>query len=221
VDPVAQYYTSSVLRAAAQCTVSRPPFLISHSSSDGHRTRRQPVRRHLVCTDSLIALQCLSGYSSDYPIVAEVLLQVSNQRTSRESVVFGRVPEHCGLPGNEAADVAAMKGPLVSDRALGTNIFSCVFRAVLSSWQAEWDIALGNKLLVVKPSVQEWQGSFKTVLGEEVTLMCLRIVHTPDTRTLVTRAAGARLHTLWCPSYRGTYLGALLWLHGSPPYLST
>jgi hypothetical protein len=44
--------------------------------------------------------------------------------------------------------------------------------------------------------------------------------HTPDTRTLVTRAACAWLYTLRCPSYRGKCLGGRPWLRRSPLYPS-
>jgi hypothetical protein len=95
------------------------------------------------------------------------------------------------------AKAAAMHGPLVSDRALGTEVSACLRRAVLSSWQVEWDSALGNKLCIVKPSVQEWQSSFRVVRRDEFTLTHLRMSHTPGTRTLVTKGADASLYTLW------------------------
>jgi hypothetical protein len=70
--------------------------------------RHQPGRHHLVCTGSLSALQCLSGHFHDFPIVSEILLQISNLRTAGQSAVFCWVPGHCGLPCNEAIDAAAM-----------------------------------------------------------------------------------------------------------------
>jgi hypothetical protein len=50
-----------------------------------------------------------------------------------------------------------------------------------ATWQAEWDSALGSKLLMVKPSVQEWQSSFRAVRKDEVALKRLRICHTHPT----------------------------------------
>jgi hypothetical protein len=91
---------------------------------------------------------------------------------------LGTVPGHCSLPDNEAADAAAVRGPFVSDRGLGTDVCSCLRRAILSSWQAEWHVALGKTLRMVTPSVKEWQSSFRAVRKAEVTLTCLRIAHT-------------------------------------------
>jgi hypothetical protein len=45
--------------------------------------------------------------------------------------------------------------------------------------------------------------------------------HTPDTRTLVTRAAGARLYTLRCPSNRGAHLGGLHSVRRSPLFVTS
>jgi hypothetical protein len=136
-----------------------------------------------------------SASLSRLPIVAEVLLQVSNLLTSGQSVVLCRAPGHCGLHGKDATDAsaraAAVHGPLVSDRALGTDVCSCLCHAILSSWQADWDNALGNRLRMVKPSVQEWQSAFRALRTDEVTPRHLRVSH-----TLVTRGAGACLHTL-------------------------
>jgi hypothetical protein len=70
-----------------------------------------------------------------------------------------------------------VRGPLISNRAVGTDVCTCLRYAVLSSWQAEWDCARGNKLRVVKPSMQEWQSSFRVIRKDEVILTCLRIGH--------------------------------------------
>jgi hypothetical protein len=52
------------------------------------------------------------------------------------------------LPGNEAADAAAkattLHGTLVSDRTPGNDVCTFLHRAILSSWQDEWDNAQGN-----------------------------------------------------------------------------
>jgi hypothetical protein len=82
-----------------------------------------------------------------------------------------------GLPDNEAADAASKHGTLVSDRTLGSDVHTFLHRAILSLWQDEWDNAQGNKLCMVKPSVQVWQSSFSIVRKEEVSLTHLQIGH--------------------------------------------
>jgi hypothetical protein len=151
--------------------------------------RRQPRCHHLVYTDTLTALRCLSGHSPYHPIVAVLLQQVSNLRISAQYVMFCWLqyvmfcwlPGHCDLPVNEpanaAAKVATVRGQLVSDRALGTGVCTCLLGTILSWWQTEWDSALGNKLRMVKSSVQEWQSSFRSVLKDLVTLTHLTQGH--------------------------------------------
>jgi hypothetical protein len=104
-------------------------------------------------------LQYLSGQSPEHPLGAEILLQVSNLRTSGQSVVFCWLLGYCGLPWPRGCRCGNCErtGPLVSDRALGTDVCTCLRRAILSSWQATWDSAVGNELRMVRSSVQEWQ----------------------------------------------------------------
>jgi hypothetical protein len=166
--------------------------------------RHQSGSHYFVCTDTLRAFQCLSGYSPDHCIVVYVLLQVSDLRTSGQSVVCCWVPGHCFLPGNEADDAAALHRPLVSDLALGIDVCSCLRRAILSSWQAEWDSARDKKLRVVKPSVQEWQSAFRAVRKDKVAITRLGIGHTRLTRIDTRREERRRLSVQ-------TVVSILLW----------
>jgi ribonuclease HI len=171
-------------------------------------TRRQPRRHCLVCADSLGALRCVSGYSPDHTIVAEILTQAPELRTSVQSVVFCWVPGHCGLPGNEAADVvakaAAVHGPLVSDRAHGgTYGCSCLRRAILSQWQDQWNKLCSETICagvaILRHSRREKRSGSHAPPARS---------RAPDTWTLA-RQAGARLYTLRCPAYCGTYPAGL------------
>jgi hypothetical protein len=73
-------------------------------------------------------MQHLNCCCPDLPIVAEIVLQVSDLRK----------PGHCGLPGHDAADAAAkavaMHGRLVSNKTLGTDFCTCLRRTILSTW---------------------------------------------------------------------------------------
>jgi hypothetical protein len=155
-------------------------------------------------------LQCLGRYSPDHPYCC------SDPAPSIQPAHLGTVcgvcwvPGHCGLPGREAADAAAMHGPLVSDRALGTGR--------LLSTSSRYFILVASRV-----EQCSWQ---QTAYGETTTAGVANLLqsrpegrshpqvppdwsHTLDTRTLVTREADACLYTLQCPSYRGTYLGGL------------
>jgi hypothetical protein len=51
--------------------------------------RRQLQQCHLICTDSLSALQGLNCYSPGHPIVIEILIQLSHLHQSATSIVLG------------------------------------------------------------------------------------------------------------------------------------
>jgi ribonuclease HI len=69
--------------------------------------RQQHLQCHLICTDSLSALQSLSSYSRDHPIVNEIMYQPSHLQKAGKFVEMCCVPGHTGLAGNEAADATA------------------------------------------------------------------------------------------------------------------
>jgi hypothetical protein len=99
------------------------------------------------------------------------------------------------LPGSEAADAAAkaaaLHGTLGSGRTVGSDVRTLLHRAILSSWQDEWDNAQRNKLRMVKPCVQVWQSSFSVVRKAEVSLTRFRIGHTLLTHIHLLRGEAA------------------------------
>jgi hypothetical protein len=99
-------------------------------------------------------------------------------------------------PSKKATDAAAVHGTHVSVPALGTNVYTFLRRAILSSWQAEWHSDLGSKLRLLKPSVQEWQSSFRAVRKDEVTLARLWVGHTRLKHGPLSRGQPSR-----CPSW--------------------
>jgi hypothetical protein len=115
-------------------------------------------------------------------MVIEILTEVSHLHKSGKSVVFCWVRGHTGLPGNEVADAAAktatLHGFIIFDTALGSDVHTFLHRALLSSWQDEWSDIQGDKLCMVKPSMQSWYSSFSAMRNEAVMLSHLRIGHT-------------------------------------------
>jgi hypothetical protein len=62
-------------------------------------------------------------------------------------------------------------GSLMSDWALGIDIHAFFHHAVLSPWQDECTNTQGNKLCMVKPSVQLWHST--VIRKEKVMFKCL------------------------------------------------
>jgi hypothetical protein len=108
------YCTFTSVFTAEPCSLYRAlPFL-----------RRQPRQCHLICTDSLSALQNPSSYSRDHPIFNQILIQLSHLQKSGKSVVFCSVPCFARNLTSEGAVVSVNRTFLHS--------------AVLSSWKYKW-----------------------------------------------------------------------------------
>jgi hypothetical protein len=75
------------------------------------------------------------------------------------------------MPGSEAADgeskAAVLHVALVFDQAVGNYVPALLHCFLLSSWQGTCTDTQGNKLRVVKSSVQTWQLSFSAVTPSE------------------------------------------------------
>jgi hypothetical protein len=87
-----------------------------------------------------------------------ILSQVSQPSQGREvcCILVGAWLQ--SLPVNEttsaAAKSATLHGALAFDRTLGSDISAFLHRGILSLWQDEWANTQGNRLRMVKPSVQ-------------------------------------------------------------------
>jgi hypothetical protein len=75
-----------------------------------------------------------------------------------------------------SAKAATLHRPLASDQALSSDVHAFLHHAVRFLWQDEWTNTQGNKLQVVKPSVQVWHSSFSFIRKEEFMLTRLWIV---------------------------------------------
>jgi hypothetical protein len=89
------------------------------------------------CTDSLSSLHTLSSRVSDNPLVLQNLCITSELLEHGHTIVFCWIPDHTGIPGNEAADsdarIGAWNMTTICGRALGSDIRGWLLRAVCCS----------------------------------------------------------------------------------------
>ena len=131
----------------------------------------------VIFSDSLSVLQSLHNRNIEHPLLLGVLLK-HNELAELNNIVFCWLPSHVGIKGNEKADIAA-KSALslnISDLKIPfTDFKPSINTFVHSKWQ---NTAVLNKLHSIKPSLGEWQPSYRIDRKEEVTLARLRIGHT-------------------------------------------
>ena len=102
----------------------------------------------------------------------------------RKDVSLCWVPSHVRLPGNERADRVAKRASLLPPSDTLTlplqDLYPSVDRAIREFWQARWDTsrAAGNKLALIKPTVDRWSSSTQRTRHRKVILARLRIGHT-------------------------------------------
>uniref|UniRef100_T1ITD9 RNase H type-1 domain-containing protein n=1 Tax=Strigamia maritima TaxID=126957 RepID=T1ITD9_STRMM len=122
------------------------------------------------------ALKALSVLSDRIDSALRLLVLLQNAGTS---VRFMWIPSHIGVPGNEAADMAAKAACSVRSDApvFGADLLALLRRQVLGVWQSHWDRETENKLFQIKPKIVSWQSAFVQSRRDEVALCRLRIGH--------------------------------------------
>ena len=134
----------------------------------------------IILSDSLSVLQSLHNRHVENPLLLDVLLK-HNDLADLNHIVFCWLPIHVGIRGNEKADIAAKSALTlnVSDIKIPVTDFKhCINTFLNNKWQMSWNAAVLNELHSIKPSLGEWQPSYRIDRKEEVTLARLRIGHT-------------------------------------------
>uniref|UniRef100_T1J9C9 RNase H type-1 domain-containing protein n=1 Tax=Strigamia maritima TaxID=126957 RepID=T1J9C9_STRMM len=136
---------------------------LKHVFDAGHR-------QVFIYTDSLSALKALSVLSDRVDSALRLLVLLQNAGISVRFI-------HIGVPGNEAADLAAKAACSVRSDApvFGADLLALLRRQVLGVWQSHWDRETENKLFQIKPKIVCWQSAFSR--RDEVALCRLRIGH--------------------------------------------
>ena len=134
----------------------------------------------IIFSDSLSVLQSLHNPHIENPLLFDVLLK-HNELAELNNIVFGWLPSHVGIKGNEKADIAAKSALTlnISDLKIPfTDFKPSIYTFLRNKWQMSWNAAILNKLHSIKPSLGEWQPNYRIDCKEEVTLARLRIGHT-------------------------------------------
>ena len=137
-----------------------------------------------IYSDSRSALQALEKLYTRHPLVLKIQRFLAGLHSRRKDISLCWVPSHVGLPGNERADRVAKRASLLPPSgALSLplqDLYPSVTRALRESWQARWDTcrAAGNKLALIKPTIDRWSTSTHRTRHREVVLARLRIGHT-------------------------------------------
>ena len=140
----------------------------------------QGIQIFIIFLDSLSVLQSLHNCHIENPLLLDDLLK-HNDFADLNHIVFCWLPSHVGIKGNEKADMAAKSALTLNISNLKTPFtdFKPYINTFLhNKWQMSWNAAVLNKLHSIKPSLGEWQPSYRIDRKEEITLARLRIGHT-------------------------------------------
>ena len=104
-----------------------------------------------------------------------------NDLADLNHIVFCWLPSHVVIKAKEKVDIAAKSALTlnISDIEIPFTDFRPYINIFFhNKWQMSWNAAVLNKLHAIKPSLCEWQPSFRIDRKKEVTLVRLRIGHT-------------------------------------------
>jgi len=109
-------------------------------------------RTVVICTDSQAALRLLEGGPAAQGSVlgAEIWSSLLTLRGGGRAVHLQWVPSHCGLPGNERADVLAGEASALPQVDTPTDVrtaMKTVVRAATHRWKLDWPAGLFRSIM--------------------------------------------------------------------------
>ena len=135
----------------------------------------------LLFVDSQSVVSALCSVKDSKNNLAQLArLQINRCLVRGHDIKFCWIPSHVGIAGNEKADQLATstKNLMVTSTGLPyQDVKPLVRKALLQTWQSEWDLESANKLHVVKPVLGLWESSSHRNRFHEVLHCRLRIGH--------------------------------------------
>ncbi|KAG1714469.1 hypothetical protein GQR58_001470 [Nymphon striatum] len=129
--------------------------------------------RYIILSDSLSCLMALDNMKYSHPTICDILVKL-HLLTKSNHVIFGWLPSHVGISGNEKADFAAKSAlslPVEPQVISYKDFYMYIFKHILSIWQSKWDGEINNKLHAIKPKLGEWALACRKSRKEE-SILC-------------------------------------------------
>lgn len=153
----------------------------------------------LVVTDSASALQAIESPMNKHPFIQRI------QRTLDEleiDVSFMWVPGHCGIHGNEQADLLANRGRqsrLLTPKAPADDVRLWVKNVVWDSWSLRWHQDQTTFARKIKPNVERWDDLASR--RDQIVLSRLRTGHTRLSHNMGANGDGFRISCETCHTH--------------------
>lgn len=138
------------------------------------------VKKVLICTDSLSALNAIRKIKCFDPLVVDIRNKI---KATQAKIAFLWIPAHSGITENEKVDALAKFGAVNGElREIGLTHEDAKRKINRETWnlfQNEWNECRGeHKLGEIKPSVRPWKFSHLLKKKDEVIITRLRLGHT-------------------------------------------
>ena len=114
----------------------------------------------------------------EHPLIGMAIRKCVFLNIANKDIIFGWVPSHVGIKGNEKADSAAKSALDLPHGVPYTDFKHLISQYIFPTWQDDWNGAVANKLNYVKPVLGDWQSSYRRYRKDEVVLCRARIGHT-------------------------------------------
>ena len=141
--------------------------------------------KFIIFSDSLSVLKSMNHTSSKNPQIQK-LLEKCQELLANKEIVLCWIPSHIGIQGNEMVDKQAKTSLSLEPNSLKnpfSNFKPSINNYVLDQWQTSWNNSIGNKLLEIKPTIDEHQSVARNIRKEEVVLARLCLGHTRVTHS--------------------------------------
>ena len=117
----------------------------------------------------------------DNPLILKLIEKLHHLSCAHKTIHLCWIPSHIGIPGNEAADMAAKESlnlDITDSQVPYTDLKCHINHFISNKWQERWSSCPDDQLFKIKPTLGEWPPGFRNSRKEEVVLSRLRISHT-------------------------------------------